>query len=362
MMNLLKLILSCTVFSCAAMGVVAQGNSMYAGSIPNCVARWTFDNNAGLIIDSSGNNNNGTLSNVVSNPGWRNAAGQAVKFNGSSSGGLVPHSGSLSPQNGMTIIGLIKFDAFNSQSCQGSNVISKGPDEGIGTYFLRTSDNVYDGSCNTVSPDNNSFESLFHTDNLTHNNHPYVATGKWYFVATIFDQANSTKVVYQIEMDENNYNSPLVTVCNEPATQSITLGSNTNDVSIGYAAFNNDPHKFRFNGSMDELVIFDRPLDMKEITDAYTFLWNKNQAPTAIKSVNNLEKEIQYYVKDHQLYLAGKSNEQYNVLITDMLGHKVYQTEMQAGMASVNLAHFARQLFVVSVYNQKGHYTFKVMN
>lgn len=353
---------SCAVLSCTTMGVLAQGSGMYAGTIPNCVARWTFDNNASLIIDSSGNNNNGILSNTISNAGWRNVANQAVKFNGNSSGGLVPYSASLSPQNGMTIIGLIKFDAFNSQSCQGSNVISKGPDEGIGTYFLRTSDNVYDGSCAVASPDKNALECLFHTDNSTHVNHPFIDAGKWYFVATTFDQGSSNKMVYQIEMDENNYNSPLVTVCDEQPTQPVMLGSNTNDVSIGYAAYNNDPHKFRFNGSMDELVIFDRPLDIKEIMDAYTFLWNKNQAPTAIKAVNTLEKEIQYYVKDHQLYLAGKANEQYNVLITDMLGHKVYQAEMQAGIASVNLAHFARQLFVVSVYNQKGHYSFKVTN
>lgn len=361
-MHLLKLILSCTVFSCTAIGVMAQGNGMYAGTIPNCVARWTFDNNASLIVDSSGNNNHGTLSNTISNAGWRNAANEAVKFNGSSSGGLVPHSASLSPQNGMTIIGLIKFDAFNSQSCQGSNLISKGPDQATGTYFLRSSDNVYDGSCNITSLDKNALECLFHTDNSTHVNHPFIDAGKWYFVANTFDQGNSKKMVYQIEMDENNYNSPLVTVCDEQPTQPVMLGSNTNDVSIGYAAYNNDPHKFWFNGLMDELVIFDRPLNKKEIMDAYTFLWNKNQAPTAIKEVNRLEKEIRYYVKDHQLYLSGKANEQYSILITDVLGHKVHQAEMQAGIKIVNLAHLARQLFIVNVYNQKGRYTFKVAN
>jgi hypothetical protein len=221
---------------------------------------------------------------------------------------------------------------------------------------------VYDGSCDVASPDKNAMECLFHMDNSTHSDHAFIETAKWYFVATIFDQVNSTKMIYQIEMDENNYNSPLVTVCDEQPTMPFTLGVNNKDVSIGYAAYNNDPHKFRFNGSMDELVIFDRPLDLKEIMDAYTFLWNKNQAPTVIKTVNTLEKEIQYYVKDHKLYLAGKANEQYNVLITDVLGHRVYQAEMQAGKEEINLAHLAQQLFVVNVYNQKGHYTFKVTN
>jgi len=361
-MNLLKLILSCSIFSSIAMGVMAQGNGIYAGSIPNCVARWTFDNSASLIIDSSGNNNNGILSNTGSNPGWRNIANQAVTFNGSTSGGLVPNSVSLSPQNGMTILGLIRFDAFNSESCQGSNLISKGPDQGVGTYFFRSSDNVYDGSCTVVSPDKNALECLFHTDNSTHVNHPFIDSGKWYFVATIFDQVNSSKLVYQIEMDENNYNSPLVTVCDEQPTQPVMLGSNTNDVSIGYAAYNNDPHKFRFNGSMDELVIFDRPLDVKEVMDAYTFLWNKNQVPTAIKAVSTLEEEIRYYVKDQQLNLAGKANEKYSVLVTDMLGHKIYQSVLPDGVLTIDLSQFAQQVFVINVYNQKGRYIFKVTN
>lgn len=361
-MNLLKLILSCTVFSCTSAVVMAQGNGMYAGSIPNCVARWTFDNSASLIIDSSGNNNNGTLSNTISNAGWRNVSNQAVKFNGSTSGGLVPHSASLSPQDGMTIIGLIKFDAFNSQSCQGSNLISKGPDEGVGTYLFRASDNVYDGSCAVVSPEKNAMECLFHTDNSTHNDHAIIDAGKWYFVATVFDQANNNKLVYQIEMDENNYNSPLVKVCDEQPTQPFTLGSNTNDVSIGYAAYNNDPHKFRFNGAMDELVIFDRPLNIKEIMDAYTFLWNKGDAPTSVKALNVLEKEISYFVKDHQLNLSGKANETYSVVVTDMLGHKLYQSELSAGPLIINLSQLAQQMFVVNVYNKEGRYAFKVTN
>lgn len=361
-MKLIRFILASTAFVLTSTGLMAQGTGIYAGSIPNCIARWTFDNSAGFIIDSSGNNNNGILSNTLSVAGWRNIPAQSAKFNAINSGGLVPHSTSLSPQNGMTIIGLIKFDSFNIASCQGSNILSKGPDNGIGCYSLRSSDNVYDGSCTIASPDKNALECAYYTDNGGHAPHPFIQSGKWYFTATKFDPATSRKYVYQIEMDENNYASPLVTVCNELITPAITLGSNTNDVSLGYAVYNNDPHKFRFNGLMDELALFDRPLTEKEIMDAYTFLWNKGLNTTGNKEVNVLKNEIQYYVKEGQLHLTGLSNEQYNVMITDMLGRNITQLTMKTGLTTVDLSQLAQQVFVVNVYNQKGRYAFKVTN
>lgn len=362
-MKLLKIILSCTAFSLTSLGVIAQGSGMYAGTVSNCVARWTFDNSNLLIIDSSGNNNDGILSNTTTVNGWRSTANQAIKFNGSTSGGLVPHSTSLSPQNGMTIIGLIKFNAFNTLSCQGSNIINKGADGTPGCYFFRASDNVADGSCNVVSPDKNALECLYYYENGTHSPHPFVQTDKWYFVATEFNPITSRKLVYQIEMDENNYASPLVTVCNELIAPAITLGSNTSNVSLGYASYNSAPHEFRFNGIMDEIAIFDRPLNTKELMDVYTFLWNKGTVPpTSTKEANLLKEEIQYFVKDGHLHLSGNTNELYDVVITDMLGRSIAQLTMTSGITNLDLSQYAQQMFVVNIYNKKGRYAFKITN
>jgi chitodextrinase len=65
------------------------------------VAAYSFDEGSGSVLhDSSGNGNNGTLSNT-SWTGGKN--GKALSFNGTSSMVTIPSSASLSPQTGVTV-------------------------------------------------------------------------------------------------------------------------------------------------------------------------------------------------------------------------------------------------------------------
>lgn len=365
-MKLLRIILSCTAFSLTSLGVTAQGSNMYAGTVSNCVARWTFDNNASLVIDSSGNNNNGILSNVVTTYGWRNLPGQGAKFNGSTSRGIVPNSSSLQISGDMSIVALVKFNGFYSGYCQGNEIVTKGVgDRAPGVYLMRTSDNKYDQSCAVASPTKNIMESGFGPENSTPIvvNQPYIDTGKWYFFAGTFKDGVARKL-YQVEMDTANFTPPTapMTIVN---TQGYSLGVNNDDVSLGYCG---PGTPYWFNGVMDEVVIFDKCLELKDLVSVYTYLWNKVPVPTDTSSNPNnigdliLKKEIGYFVKDHNLYLSGNSNEQYYVAVTDMMGRTITQSVMKDGSITIDLSQYAQQMFVVNIYNKKGRYAFKVTN
>lgn len=358
----MKKIIQLTTLFIASSGLAfSQGNGIYAGTISNCIARWTFDNTSSFIVDSSGNNNNGLLSNTTPANGWRNMPGQGVKFNGTSSKGLVPNSVSLQVPGDMTIIALVKFDGFYNGLCQGNEILAKGyGDRTPGTYLMRTSDNKYDGSCDVYSPTKNIMESSFgeETSIPTAIVQPYVDMGKWYFFAATLKNGVERQL-FQAEMDIANY-APPAQAMTTISTAGYNIGVNSSDLTFGYSSHPSTP--FWFNGVMDEVALFNKTLSVKEIRDAYTFLWNKGLAPSATKDVNILAKEIQYFVKDKQLHLAANTNNQYNIMITDVLGRKINESKLNS-QSTIDLGHYAQQIFVVNVMSKDGgHYAFKVMN
>lgn len=279
-----------------------QGNGTYAGTISNCIARWTFDNNNSFIVDSSGNNNNGLLTNTTAS-GWRNIPGLGVKFSGTSSKGMVPNSGSLQVPGDMTIIALVKFDDFYNGPCQGNEILSKGySDRTPGVYLMRTSDNKYDGSCDSYSPTKNIMESSFGSESSmpTAIVQPYIDRGKWYFFAATLKNGVERQL-FQAEMDEADYNPPAQAMTTV-STVGYDIGINSSDLTFGYSSCLNS--SYWFNGVMDEVALFDKTLNIKEIQNVYTYLWNKVATPTATKELKILAKEIQYFVRGKQLHLA----------------------------------------------------------
>lgn len=332
----------------------APNNYLYAGSIPGCVARWTFDEPGNTLIDHSNNNNNGVLSNTTSASGWRNLPLQGAKFNGFSSGGVVANASTLQITDA-TIVTLIKFDAFNTALCQGSNILSKGNDYDAGVYLVRANDNEYDHDCGLVNPDKNSFIARFENDGSTFTQKPIIDTGKWYFFAVTFKNGTEMKY-YEVLMDTGNYAPPL-----QPTyalnTSGYSMGINNQPIYIG--KHNSASFPYFLNGVLDELVIFNRVLDVKELVDVYDFLWNRD-ASTNI-GVNKIAEQVNYVRTGKRYQFSVADNVRYNAVLTDMLGRRINSFTL-GDNAVVDLGNYEQQMFLLTLYNEYGKHTIKLQN
>lgn len=332
---------------------LAQGSSTYAGSIPNCVARFTFDGN--LLTDSSASANNGVLFNTVSAVGWRDAPNEGAKFNGTSSYGNVPSSLSLKITNG-TILALVKPTGFYSGPCQGTNIIQKGNDGNNGAYLMRLSDNDFDHDCDVSTPNKIMLQSGFGADGDIFNIKPVISANKWYFFASTYENGVEKKL-YQVEMDTGNYAAPTQAIWTLN-TAGHSLGTNDNALNIGY--LNSPQYPYWFTGTMDEVVIFDRVLDHKELADAYDFLWNKGKpAPTRIKEAN-IASEVSYQRNGDHYSFTTKDNNTYDAILVDMLGKEIKTFKLNNN-SRVDLSGFASQVFMLNIVGQKGRGTIKLV-
>ena len=337
-----------------SIGSFAQGSSIYAGTVPNCIARFTFDGNS--LTDSSASGNNGVLYNTVSAIGWRDAPNEGAKFNGSSSYGNVPSSPSLKITNG-TIVALVKPTGFYTGTCQGTNILQKGNDGVNGAYLMRLNDNDYDHSCNVSTPNQIMIQSAYGNDGDYFNIKPVVSADKWYFFASTY-QDTVEKRLYQVEMDTGNYAAPTQPIWTLN-TAGHSLGTNNNTLNIGYLDALNYP--YWFTGTMDEVVIFDRVLDDKEIIKVYDFLWNKGKPapPTGIKAAN-IASKISYQRNGDRYSFNTKENKSYDAILVDMLGKEI-KTFKLSNNSTIDLSGFASQVFMLNIVGAEGRGTIKLV-
>ena len=297
------------------LGLSAKAQTTYPNGITGCIARWTFDvEEAGTFTnlpDVSGNNHHGTPTDIVSTNGFRNKPLKAGAFNGSSSWAQVAHHSMLNP-NEITIVSLVKMNSFYSGTCQGNNIIYKGFD-----YNTDLSWSQYiaenDGNCSLVNP---SIEKLvFAKPSLSYlpPSGNFIATNKWYLLITS-DNGSSIKH-YQIEMDTNNYLSNIsatyVTSSNLP------LGNSTEDVYIG--ATQNPPFPYWTNGSIDEVVLFNKALSQTEIQSVYDYLWGFSTDISNAKIQDNI---LSIHSKDKNLFIKSDS-EIKSISIFDLSGRRL---------------------------------------
>lgn len=198
-------------------------------SSPGLVAAYSFDEGTGTTVaDSSGNGNHGTVNATSWTPG---RFGQALAFNGTSSWVTVNDSNSLDLTSGMTLEAWVfptRFGAWNT-------VVMKERSGGL-AYALGV-----DGS---GLPDayiwvNNQFNSVLGSMPL--------ALNTWAHLAISFDASVLRLYVNGSQVASRNVSGSL------PVTG--------NPLRIG----GNSVWSEWFNGSIDEVRIYNRPLSQSEI-------------------------------------------------------------------------------------------------
>lgn len=216
------------------------------------VAYYNF--NGGSLHDSSGYKNDIIFNNAILTSDRFGHPNNAYLFNGSSSYMEVANSTSLNPSS-ITLMAIIKVNGFNTANCHANQIMGKGyPDYDNGFYVMRFSD------VNTCTNPPDSAREFF--DGQYGDNNPqgtdasagpdsiFVKKGVWYNLVYTYDGVESRFYI----------NGVLKSI----VVKSAAFTPDSFDLSIGK---HNDPnYPYYFNGVIDEIRIYNRPLTQSAIT------------------------------------------------------------------------------------------------
>ncbi len=207
----------------------------------------------GAIKDYTTYQNNGTLINSPTTPVWTNNGkiGGAYIFDGTTSSKLIiPTSSSLNITRSITLSAWIKLVGNNVDGY--SQIIAKHH-----THYARSYD---------IGVSYSTLKITFEIIDESNNAHPITSIGTitantWYQVTGTYDyDTGIIKIYINGNLDSTN------TIGQYPimnTTIPLTIGSylNSNDGSLIRAVF---------NGTIDEVLIFDRALSSNQIAEIYT--------------------------------------------------------------------------------------------
>lgn len=212
------------------------------------VAYYPFSGNAN---DASGNNNNPVFNNATLTADRSGNANSAYSFNGTNDYIQIPNSPSLNPSNQISICAWVKIAGFYQGPCHGNNVVMKGDADYLpGNYVIRFDDSYFSGNqnCFISSPDI-AHETFFGVQSSQLPNSPFIQTNQWYSVVFTCDGVTANTYV----------NCQLV---GSGPANGITF---TNGYDLFLGRLNDPQFPYWFNGTMDEVRIYNRALNGDEI-------------------------------------------------------------------------------------------------
>ncbi|TMI90693.1 MAG: T9SS type B sorting domain-containing protein [Bacteroidetes bacterium] len=216
------------------------------------VAYYPFSGNAN---DASGNNNNPVFNNATLAADRLGNPNSAYSFNGVDNYIRIPNSPSLNPTNQISICAWVKVAGFYQGKCHGNNIVMKGDADYLqGNYMIRFDDNIYTSmqNCATSIPDVNH-ENFFGINSYSASSFggytPFIQPGEWYSVVYTCD-GTTAKLYVNCQLRTSG-----------PAS-GVTF-SNSYDLFLG--RLNDSQYPYWFNGAMDEVRIYNRPLNIDEV-------------------------------------------------------------------------------------------------
>ena len=211
-------------------------------------AYYPFDGNAN---DASGNNNNPVFNNAVLTANRFGEPNSAYHFNGRDSYMRIPNSPSLNFGNQITLSAWVRPTGFYYGICHANSVLLKGvADYFPGNYTLRYDDALFtDSKGCSGDPLTDSIHLNFRSTGTTQKAYtPYISKNQWYSVVYTNDGDTAKlyvdcKLEYAVHFKENF--------------------ANNDDLLFGKT---NDPmFPFWLNADLDEVRIYNRALNTKEI-------------------------------------------------------------------------------------------------
>jgi uncharacterized repeat protein (TIGR01451 family) len=221
------------------------------------VSSYSFEEGAGTTTADASGNNPGTL---VNGPTWTTAGriGKALSFDGSNDYVDIGNGAQLQITGSMSISAWIFPTAHPNDD---ATIVSRRDSKRIG-FQLDTS---VDTGARTVS---------LKLSNGARYGATTLQTNRWYHVAGVYDAAARTVHVY--------LNGVLDDSTNRAVTPS---GSQANSVVNVYIGRRPSGNGYEFQGTIDEVTIYDRALSQSEITALFNAGALDTEAPTAPTSL-----------------------------------------------------------------------------
>ena len=225
-----------TVVSFFVISLMFVGISYAEIDQETCVGMWLLDENAD---DSSGNNNHGT---IMGNPELVDGKfGKALKFNGSDDYVEIPSSDSLNINEQITLVVWGYVEAL----------------DGDGDQWIDRGGHARKPNCYGIYYRSEGYAQFMLGDGSARHNADSAeppATGKWVHIAGTYDGAS--QILY--------FDGAIVGENNEAFS---FRGDNNLSVIIGKGV---DRDNYAFNGSIDEVAVFNVALTADDINDIMT--------------------------------------------------------------------------------------------
>jgi len=227
----------------ATSGSVSESATVTVIVTSGLVGDWHFD---GSASDSSGNGNHGTINGATFVQG---VSGQALSFDGVDDMVVVPHSSSLSLEN-YTMEAWIKRNQNNESGITEYILVKRYEPSWMDNYGLSISSNGTVGA-GSYSPDIWTWFGVESKKNIS--------AGNWYHIVATYDR--TTLKIYINGVLDNSVNTQY------------TPYQNNYQLVIGRGCVG-DPCMFKpsspsFNGTIDEVRIYNRALSASEIQASY---------------------------------------------------------------------------------------------
>ena len=210
------------------------------------VAYYPFNGNAN---DASGNNNNPVFNNATLTTDRFGIPNSAYSFNGIDNYMHIPNSPSINTSNQISICAWVKVMGFYYGTCHTNSVISKGDQDYLpGDYTIRFDETLYNPNGCSVPLSDTIHQNFRGVAAPPQPYAPYIVKNQWYSVIYTYDGTTS-KLYVDCQLKYS-------------ITSSQTF---TNGFDLFFGRMNNSTYPFWFNGVMDEVRIYNRPLTIDEV-------------------------------------------------------------------------------------------------
>jgi PKD repeat protein len=268
-----------TMFRLAFLLLLVSHHSFAQVNLSKGLTAWyPFNGNAN---DESGNGNNPSTVKVTYTTDRSGNANAACLFNGSSNYIRIPNSPSFNFKKGFSISAWVMVKGFYSGPCHGNRIIMKGYTDYLdGNYMLTFDDNygTRGSNCNTTYPDKN--RQSFYAAAATPVAENFITPGKWYLLTYTYD----------------GYLAQLYVDCKLQAKGVLYNNNFSSPDDVFFGKMNNPQFPYWFNGILDEVRFYNRPLNREEIKALCDDKEIKNKPEIICEGANIVSAKFDYSI------------------------------------------------------------------
>ncbi|HTB51446.1 MAG TPA: LamG domain-containing protein [Ferruginibacter sp.] len=227
--------------------VAACSPSRHIRLTKGLAAYYPFNGNA---YDSSKNKNNPVFNNATLTADRFGNVNSAYHFNGIDNYIDIPNSQSLNMGKQISLCAWVRPTGFYAGTCHGNSILQKADYRDPGCYVMDYDDGLFRNAhhCDGMPPDT-THETFGGKDAPEAT--PYIIPGQWHFFVYTNDGVKAK--VYVNGRLRVSY----------PSTH--TIYTNKADLLIGSNVKNNDAYPFWVNADIDEIRIYNRAINQKEV-------------------------------------------------------------------------------------------------